>query len=72
MAAARYHRRVAGRAADWYGGRGQQISARLSGRMVSVVWVRTSEILAVVVATPLRDLGLLFFSCWLPAAFSVP
>jgi hypothetical protein len=52
MAAARYHRRAADRAADWYGGRGQQISARWSGRMVSVVWARTSQISAVVVATP--------------------
>jgi|EP01047_Picozoa_sp_COSAG01_P047507 hypothetical protein len=68
----RYHHRAAVRAPDWYGGRGQQISARFSGRMVSVVWARTSEISAVVVATPLRDLGLLFFSCLLPAAFSVP
>ena len=67
-----YHRRAAVRAADWCGGRGQQISARFSGRTASVVWARISEISAVVVAAPLRDLGLLFFSCLLPAAFSVP
>jgi len=50
----------------------ERISARFSGHMAPVVWARTSEISAVVVATPLRDLGLLFFSCRLPAAFSVP
>ena len=66
-----YHR-AAVRAADRYAGRGKRISARFSGHMAPVVWARTSEISAVVVATPLRDLGLLFFSCRLPAAFSVP
>jgi hypothetical protein len=31
-----------------------------------VVWARTLEISAVLVATPLRDLELLLFSCLLP------
>ena len=43
-------------------GRGLRTSARFSGRAAPVVRARTPEISAVLVATPLRDLELLFFS----------
>ena len=48
---------------DRCSGRGSRISARFSGRMAPVVRARTPEISAVLVAIPLRDLELLFFSC---------
>ena len=48
---------------DRCGGRGSRISARFSGRMAPVVRARTPAISAVLVAIPLRDLELLFFSC---------
>jgi len=48
---------------DRCSGRGSRISARFLGRMAPVVRARTPEISAVLVAIPLRDLELLFFSC---------
>jgi hypothetical protein len=51
---------------DRCGGRGSRISARFPGRVAPVVRARTPEISAVLVATPLRDLELLLFSCLLP------
>ena len=39
------------------------LRARFSGRVAPVVRARTPEISAVLVAIPLRDLELLFFSC---------
>ena len=47
---------------DRCGGFGSQIYARSPGRMARLVRARTPEIPAVLVATPLRDLELLFFS----------